>query len=545
MITKPIAAAAALAFLAACATAPPQSPTVELHVLAINDFHGNLEPPNGGITVIGEDGAVARVPGGGAARVATLVAQRRALFPHTIMVAAGDLIGASPMLSALFHDEPTIESMNMMGLALSAVGNHEFDEGAGELRRMQTGGCHPVDGCDGPAPFEGADFQYLAASTIVDATGETLFPASAVRVVDGVRVGFIGLALEGTPQVLTPSASAGLSFRDEAETINAEAERLRTQGIEAIVVLIHEGGRRDPGTGDCPGLSGAIVGIVEALHPAVDVVIAGHTNAIHICRINGMLLTSAGQYGALLTDIALTLDRASGDVAAAEAQNLVVTEAIAEDPAQAAHIEAYRRLAAPMLNRRVGEIAAPLTRIAGPAGESALGLVVADSMIPAAEAALGARPDIAFMNPGGVRANLPNPGAVTFSDLFAVTPFGNDLVVLEMSGAEIEAALNQQFRADRNIILQVSDGASFRWRNTAGGAALVPGSIRIGGAALEPQRSYRIVTNAFLASGGDGFTAFQAGRNRTLVGGDLDALAAYVAARSPLAAPSAPRAQLD
>jgi 5'-nucleotidase len=403
---------------------------------------------------------------------------------------------------------------------------------------MQTGGCHPRDGCRGPAPFAGAGFQYLAASTIVDATGQTLFPASAVREFDGVRVGFIGLTLEGTPSVLTPSASAGLTFRDEAETINAETERLRAQGVEAIVVLIHEGGERAAGPGDCPGVSGPIVEIVEALNAAVDVVIAGHTNQIHICRINGMLLTSAGQYGAMITDIALTIDRASGDVVRAEAQNLVVAETIAADATQAAHIDAYRTLAAPMMNRRVGEIAAPLMRTTTESGESPLGLVVADSMVASAQAETGARPDVAFMNPGGVRANLPSAGAVTLSELFSVTPFGNDLVVFEMTGAEIEAVLAQQFRSDRTMILQISEGSSFAWRQTPAGAGLQPGSVRIGGAPLDPARTYRVVTNGFLASGGDGFTAFRNNRPRTMVGTDLDAFEAYVAARSPLVAPA-------
>lgn len=536
---------AALALLAACASAPPRSATVELRMLAINDFHGNLEPPAGGIRVINDAGEEVRIPGGGAPRLATLVSERRALSANVIVVAAGDLIGASPMLSALFHDEPTIESMNMMGLALSAVGNHEFDEGAAELLRMQNGGCHPRDGCRGPAPFEGADFQYLAASTIVDATGETLFPASAVRTFDGVRVGFIGLALEGTPQVLTPAASAGLTFRDEAETINAEAQRLRGEGIEAIVVLLHEGGRRSAGTGDCPGVSGAIVGIVEALDPAVDVVVSGHTNGIYICRIAGKLVTSASQYGALLTDIVLTLDRSSGDIVGAAAQNLVVAETLAEDAAQAAHIDAYRTLAAPMLNRRVGELAEPLSRTLTPGGESPLGLIVADSMAAAAAAALGHPVDVAFMNPGGVRANLAQAGPVTLSDLFAVTPFGNDLVMLTMTGADIEALLAQQFRPERTFILQMSEGAGFTWRNDANGGAIVPGSVRIAGAPLDRARTYRVVTNNFLASGGDGFTAFQGERGRTLVGGDLDALEAYVAAHSPLAAPTTARARLQ
>ncbi len=535
--------AVALACLAAsCATAPEGSTTVDLHILAINDFHGNLESPSGGVTVVDAAGAIVKVPGGSAPRLATLVAQRHALASNAIMVAAGDLIGASPMLSSLFHDEPTVEAMNMMDLSLSAVGNHEFDEGAAELLRMQNGGCHPRDGCRGPAPFAGARYQYLAANTIVDATGQTLFPPSAVREFDGIRVGFIGLALEGTPQVLTPSAAAGLTFLDEIETINTEAARLRAQGIEAIVVLLHEGGYRTAGAGDCPGVSGAIVGIMEGLDPSIDVVVSGHTNGIYICRMSGHLLTSASQYGALLTDIAITIDRRTGDVIASGAQNFVVTDTLAEDTAQAEHIAAYRALAASIMSRPVGALATALTRTPTPSGESPMGLVIADSMLASAAWSLGHPADVAFMNPGGVRASLDHPGAITLSDLFSVTPFGNDLVTLEMTGAEIEAVLAQQFRADRNNILQISEGSSFAWRSAPGGGVVMPGSVRIAGAPLDRARTYLIVTNAFLASGGDGFTGFTAGRSRTVVGGDLDALEAYFGAHSPVGAPTMPRA---
>jgi 5'-nucleotidase len=534
-------AVAALA-LAACASAPQRTGTVELRVLALNDYHGYLDPPRGGINVVDASGVTGRQPGGGAARLATLVAERRAQSPHSIFVAAGDLIGASPLLSALFHDEPTIEAMTMMGLELSAVGNHEFDEGPAELLRMQNGGCHPDDGCLGPQRFEGAGFQYLAASTIVDSTG--LFPASEIRSFDGVRVGFIGLALEGTPDIVSPAGTSGLSFRDEIVTINAETDRLRAQGVEAIIVLIHEGGYRLAGAGECPGLSGAINAIVEGLHPAVDVVVSGHTNGIYICRTADKLLTGAGQYGAYLTDIVLTLDRASGDVVSADAQNIVVAQEIAQDPAQLAHIEAYRPLAAPMANRVVGTVVAPISNVRNDAGESAMGLVIADSMIAAAEATLRERPDIAFMNPGGVRNSFAAAGPVTYEQLFDVQPFGNDIVVLRMTGAQVEAVLNQQFRSNARFILQVS-GASFAWRQTPEGGALVPGSVMIGGAPLDRARTYQVATNSFLADGKDDFSAFLAAQSRTTIGPDLDAFEDYVAAQSPLAAPATGRVRLE
>lgn len=540
----PVLAALALS-LAACATAPQQSATIELQVLALNDFHGNLEPPRGGISVLNDAGETVRVPGGGAARLATLVAERRATAQHSIMVAAGDLIGASPMLSSLFHDEPAIESMGMMGLALSAVGNHEFDEGPTELLRMQNGGCHPTDGCRGPAPFQGARFRYLAASTIVNATGQTLFPASEVRTFDGVRVGFIGLALEGTPELVSPLSSAGLTFRDEIETINSEAARLQADGVQAIVVMIHEGGYQQVGAGACPGVSGPIVDIVNGLSEAVDVVVSGHTNGIYICEINGKLLTSASWSTAMLTDISLARSSVSGDVTRASAQNYVVAETIAADPAQAAHIAAYSALAAPLRNRHVGELAAPVPATYSSAGENVMGLLISDSMIAATQTAFGLPADIALMNPGGIRADLPRAGAITLADLFTVQPFGNELVQMELTGAELEAVLAQQFDGGRPDILQPSDGFRYAWRQTASGGEIVPGSIRIDGARLDRARSYRVVTNSFLAAGGDGFTALQVGRNRIMFGNDLDTLEAYVRARSPVSAPAPGRIRLQ
>jgi 5'-nucleotidase len=536
MLRAPLIAALALT-LTACATAPAPSPTVELQVLALNDFHGNLEPPRGGIAILNAAGESVRVPGGGAARLATLVAERRATAQYSIMVAAGDLIGASPMLSSLFHDEPAIESMNMMGLALTSVGNHEFDEGPAELLRMQNGGCHPTDGCRGPAPFQGARFRYLAASTIVSETGQTLFPASDVRTFDGVRVGFIGLALEGTPELVSPLSVAGLTFRDEIETINAEAARLQADGVQAIVVMIHEGGYQQVGAGACPGVSGPIVDIVNGLSAAVDVVVSGHTNGIYICEINGKLLTSASWSTAMLTDIRVTLDRATGDVTHAQAQNFVTVETVAADPAQAAHIAAYSALAAPLRNRPVGELAAPVPNTYNAAGENPMGFLIADSMIAATQTAFGQPADIALMNPGGIRADLPRAGALTLADLFTVQPFGNELVQMEMTGAEIEAVLAQQFRGERPTILQPSDGLRYTWRQPASGGEIVPGSIRIGGARLNRTRTYRVVTNGFVAAGGDGFSAFQAGRNRVVFGNDLDTLEVYAGAHRPLSAP--------
>src|SRR3954468_393351 len=252
----PILAASLLLVPGVTLRVSAQAAPVELRILAINDFHGNLRPPPGGIRIADPDDKTKKimVPAGGAEHMATLVNQLREGRRNTIFVAAGDLIGASPFLSAMFHDEPTIESLSMMGLALSSVGNHEFDEGKAELLRMQNGGCHPVDKCQGPHPFPGAKFHYLAASTIEKSTGRSMFPAYEIREFDGIPVAFIGLTLKGTPNIVSPAGVASFEFRDEAETVNALVPELKARGVEAIVVLIHEG---DTPTGDyneCPGI---------------------------------------------------------------------------------------------------------------------------------------------------------------------------------------------------------------------------------------------------------------------------------------------------
>ena len=537
----PVAIASFLA-LAACTTTPATvagSAPIQVNLLAINDFHGNLDPPGGGVFVIdrANPNARASVPGGGAPRLASAVAElsRR---PNTVMVAAGDLIGASPLLSSLFHDEPTIEALSAMGLAITSVGNHEFDEGWQELKRMQTGGCHPVDGCKGPKPFEGATFEYLAASTFLD-DGTTLFPPYSIREFDGVKVGFIGMTLEGTPDVITPAARAGIRFADEAETVNALVPELQAQGVEAIVVLLHEGGFTTGAQDDCRGLAGTIVDIVPKFDKAVDVVVTGHTNGIYICTVDGRLVTSAGAYGTRLTDISMLIDPKTGDVIGAKARDVMIAaDAYAEDPAQVALINAYRTQAEPLMKRVVGSTTAVIARGRTVTGETVLGDIIADAMLAAARRAEPGT-QIAFMNPGGIRADLPfNPGGqLTFADIFAVQPFGNDLVALTLAGSDIETILRQQYQPGGNNILQVSDGFAFTWRQAAGQPIeIIPGSVRLNGAPLVPTQTYRVVTNNFLAGGGDGFAGFKSGKDKVTVGSDLEALETYVTTNSPLAA---------
>jgi 5'-nucleotidase len=516
---------------------------VNLRILAINDFHGNLKPPPGGIRISDPDDPTrtTMIPAGGAEQMATLVKQLREGRKHTIFVAAGDLIGASPFLSAMFHDEPTIESMSLMGLALSSVGNHEFDEGKDELLRMQNGGCHPTEGCRGPHPFPGAKFHYLAASTIVKATRKTVFPPYEINSFDGIPVAFIGLTLKGTAGIISPSSAAGLEFRDEAETVNALVPELKARGVEAIVLLIHEGGYPSGGIDECPGISGPIVDIVRQLDPAVDLIISGHTHRAYICNIDGRLVTSGDKYGTLVTAIDVTLDPATRDLASAKADNVIVRPTLAKDPEQTALIDAYDKLAAPIAEQRAGEITETLSRVPNASGESALGDVVADGQLAATSSPAAGSAVIAMTNPGGIRTDLVKreDGGVTYADLFASQPFRNQLVTVTLTGAQIKEALEQQWAdPNRPRILQVSKGFAYSFDATRpAGARIEAASLMLNGAAIDPARSYRVTINNYLALGGDGFTALKDGQDAQFGKYDDEVLFAYVKANSPVAPP--------
>ena len=533
----------ALAIMTALASpADAQTMPVDLRILAINDFHGNLRPPPVGIRIADPEDKTKKilVPAGGAEHMATLVKQMRDGHRNSIFVAAGDLIGASPFLSAMFHDEPTIEALSMMGLDISSVGNHEFDEGKAELLRMQNGGCHPVDKCLGPHPFLGAKFRYLAASTFEKATGKTVFPAYDIRTFDGIPVAFIGLTLKGTPNIISPESAAGLEFRDEAETVNALIPELKALGVEAIVVLIHEGGLPTGDYNECPGISGPIVDIVRKFDRAVDIVVSGHTHQAYVCEIDGRLVTSGDKYGTIVTAIDIKLDPATRDVVSAKASNTIVrTAAYAKNPEQTALIESYDRFAAPIANRSAGSITETLSRVPNSAGESPLGDVIADAQLAATGAAANGGAVMAFTNPGGVRIDITRreDGAVTYADLFASQPFRNQLVTLTLTGKQIKDMLEQQwFDPKRPRILQVSNGFNYAWDNSRpDGERILADRMSLNGAPIDPTAGYRVTVNNFLAVGGDGFTVLTQGTSSQIGVYDIDALNTYFLANSPIA----------
>ena len=504
---------------------------VELRVIAINDFHGHIATSSSSFGGVGR-----------ADYLAANVAAARANAEHSVFVSAGDLIGASPLISALFHDEPTIEAMNLMGLDFNGVGNHEFDEGPAELRRLQRGGAHPVDGDLDGDPFGGAEFQFLAANVIDDDTGRAIFPPSAVRDYGGIKVAFIGMTLEGTPDIVAQSGVAGLTFLDEAETVNALVPELREDGIEAIIVLLHEGGFSDGGQDDCGGgLTGPVAAVVARLDDAVDLVIAGHTNDEFACEVDGKWVTMADTRGRLFTVIDAVLDGGTGDLTVREISNRPNSQAgVAPVPELTALIDRYEALAAPRANELVGVVTADITSEPNEAGESALGDLIADAHLAATSGADAEGAVAAFMNQGGIRDGIwfnasgaEGDGELTFGEAFAVHPFGNSLVVMSLTGAQIDELLEAQFvdpEADTRRVLQVSGGFRYAWDAAQPvGSRVDPAEITINGAAIDLDDTYRIAVNSFLAGGGDGFTVLTQGTDR--IGGDidLDALVAYFA----------------
>jgi 5'-nucleotidase len=577
--------------LPAAADAAPRQRDTHVQLLAINDLHGHLAPNTPGSIQVGccnpvftsgvQTGWTQKVvPAGGIAYLATHIKALRATNPNTITVGAGDLIGASPLVSALFHDEPAIESLNSLGLDVSGVGNHEFDEGVDELLRMQFGdqhggdGCHPVDGCQDGTPFGGSLFQYLAVNVFYEGTDETILPPYEIHEASGATIAFIGLTFEATPTVVTPSAVEGLEFRPEVMTVNALVDELRReQGVNAFVVLIHQGGAQRPpapvfpGPADqpdaftdvnkCVDFNGPEMrAIANGLDPHVRVIVSAHTHQPYICRMRGKLVTSAASFGRLVTDIDLTIDGRAGDIIAATARNRIVTQDVPQDAGAKAILDKYAALSAPLANRVIGSITADIRSARdvpsgqNAAGEQPMGDVIADAMLAATAPTDFGAAKAAFMNAGGVRGGLlfnqisggEQPGEVTYAEAFTVQPFGNTLVVKTCTGQQIYDVLNQQFNnpaAGSNRIMLPSANVNYEW-TTVGGPHVVDGTVSFDGGAtfISKTAPYRVAMNNFMADGGDNYTVFRSCTNA--LGGevDLDAFARYLDDNSPVAPPA-------
>jgi 5'-nucleotidase len=547
----------------------PPGQLVEVQLLGFNDYHGHVTTEAAG--------QVDGVDAGGGEYLAAKLKQLRKGKKHSLTVAAGDLIGGSPAFSGLFHDEPSVESLNAMGLDVSSVGNHEFDEGVFELSRMQYGGCHPVDGCYFPAsPYKGARFQWLAAN-VVNEHGETPLPPFWIKRFEGVKVAFIGMTLEATDTLVAAAGVEGWDFLDEARTANALVPILkRRYGVEAIVVLLHEGGSQTTPPGDvdaCVGISGPIVAINEALRPEIDVLITGHTHLPYNCVLpdragRPRIVTSSYSFGRVVTEVNLVLDKRTGDVRRklSTAINHPVERAtLVPDPAVTAVIDKWQPLYDAAGNTLVGTVTESIFR-GGVGGsdrgvESPAGNLVADAQLWATSAN-GAQ--IAFMNPGGVRSDLTYPqsaalegdGVVTFGEAFTFQPFGNTLVTFPMTGAQIVAVLEEQCQPSSSsrpfLHLGVSSGLTYDLSKTidivAGVSvctAVAVSSVKLNGVALDPAATYNVTANNFLADGGDNFVTFRTVRDsgvpRLDGGNDLEALINYLGAFSPVAPPGTDR----
>lgn len=580
----------AAALLAGCAGGPvvPPAAPLTLRVIGFNDFHGNLESGTLSLTLPDprQSAATLRVAAGGAAEMAGLVAALRSQATHSVVVSAGDMVGATPLVSALFRHESTVEAMNLLGVDVATAGNHEFDAGTAELQRLVAGGCaatrpdEPVQSCALHPRYAGMRFPLVLAN-VLRADGQPLFAPSWVRQVGGVRVGFIGAVTRSTPTIVVPAGVAGLRFEDEADAINRAADALQAQGAKAIVAVVHEGGElpRPAGPGAVtgavadwndragPGLSGDIVGIVRRLSPQVDLVLSAHTHQGYNCWVDGRPVMQAYALGRGLSVADLVLDPATGDVDRARTitRNLPVLNAgtdaavratlLAAEPAPfaaalraaqpvaavQASVSAYAAAAAPRVQRPVGRIGSGFDRSGRtdwPAGR-----LIADAQLAATRAPERGGAQIALMNPGGVRANLACAGTppctVTYGDVFTMQPFGNSLVVMTLTGAELKALLEGQRQPGRAepSFLQPSAGLSYRWVDSAPPGQRVQ-DLRLDGQPITPDRSLRVTVNSFMADGGDGLRLLKAGRDRLGGGQDIDALMAHLQATTPTAAPA-------
>lgn len=524
--------------LAGCAApvAPVATTPREVSIFSINDFHGHIQPKSPTPLMPRlpdpQTGEIKPQPAGGVAYLADALQKLRAPRQHSVFVAAGDLIGASPQLSSLLKDEPTLSALGELGLVATSLGNHELDAGLPELMRKARGEC-PANGCVWPE-FKGPGFPYLAANLLDANSGRALLPSHVIKEVGGYKVAFVGAVTRDTPLVVVPRAITGLRFADEADTLNALVPQLRAEGAQLLVAVMHEGATQAGGANDpsyaCPGIQGRGVDIANRLDPAYALIISGHTHQAYTCKIKGRLLVQAGSYGGWITESRLTLD-AEGKVLDAQAVNHpVLQSAYQPNPAFVALVQRAAALTAAVRTKPVATLSQGAQRSTrAPFGDGTLGNLVADSQLAYAKKRGAA--DIALMNPGGIRADLTvDPGRpVTMSDLFAIQPFANELVVMSLSGAQLQELLLRQLpKGDAPPrMLQISHSLRYQWTQDADGSSRLT-EVKVDGQPLDLQRNYRVVVNNFMADGGDGLSVLRQGKDRVPLGVDIDAMVEWL-----------------
>ncbi|CAM5340199.1 5'-nucleotidase OS=Streptomyces antimycoticus OX=68175 GN=SANT12839_045760 PE=3 SV=1 [Streptomyces antimycoticus] len=447
---------------------------------------------------------------------------------YSVTAAGGDMIGASPLLSGLFYYEPTIEALNKLDLDVTAVGNHEFDEGR-QLSRMQNGGCHPKEGCyEKGKTFPGADFPYLAANVTDEKTGKPILKPYTVWKHKGVKIGFIGLTLEGTPDIVTAEGVKGLKFHDEVETVNKYAKELQRKGVKSIVALIHEGGlpasasyNDDCDNGGAGKGIALIVDIAENISPTVDALVTGHTHQAYTCTVpdpsgTPRTVTSVASFGRLYTDTTLTYDRRTGDIVrtnvkGADAANHVVDRDQPKAPDMTSLIGRWNKLAAPIANKPVGYVSADINGRGSTAYETPLGDVIADGQLEALSPADKGGAQLAFMNPGGIRSDLAHKasgsegdGVVTYGEAFTVQPFTNMMNVIDLTGSQLITALQQQVSGSNEA--SPEDPPGLQEPHLHPGSDQVRqgpdrhGHGELNGEPIDPAKTYRVAMNEFLAA---------------------------------------------
>ncbi len=545
--------------LFACAPRQTASQAVQVTVLGLNDFHGNLEPTGfAQVKVPDPKDATKQVSlsAGGLETIGGYLAQVRAQNPNTVFVGGGDLIGASPVTSSLLRDEPSTIALSKLGMQASALGNHEFDQGVKELLRMQNGGCDsnaPDKACKFVNPYPGASFRWLGANVVYKTSQKPVFNPYLVQTVGNVRIGFIGAVLKDTPSIVSPTGVTDVDFLDEAQSINKYVPELKAQGVDAIIVLIHQGGdTKDPwDKAGCTTLQGAIVDIAKNIDPAVNAIISGHTHQGYNCTVpdpNGTprVVIEGDFYGHLLQRLDLTVDPAAHKVLDIRAANVLMdTRSLPKDASMTALVGQAKALTDAIKNQAVAKITGTqISKATNAAGESPLGDLIADSQLAATSAPDKGGAVIALMNPGGIRQDLPvapsADGTITYGDAFAVQPFGNTLTTVSLTGAQLKTVLEQQFdnpAAGQSRVLQVSKGLTYSYDTSKpAGSRVDPATLKLNGTAIDPNASYRVTVNSFLAGGGDNFTAFKDGTNRleqpNLI--DVDAFSAFLKAGEPV-----------
>jgi 5'-nucleotidase len=554
-------------------------PPIIVKVVAFNDFHGNLQSPGKLASVVGQPPVVV----GGVDYLAAYVDERLSHSPNHVVVSAGDMVGASPLISAAYHDEGTIQALNLLGLEVSSVGNHEFDAGRKELLRKQHGGCFDPStySCLEGGKFLGAAFTYLAANVVTTDTGRTLFPPYLIKSWGGIKIAFVGLVLKATPSIVLPSGVAGLEFRDEADTVKALLPALRAQHVKSIVVLIHQGGAPDSapakgaGVNDCVGIEGSqgsseITAIVARLPDEIDAVISAHSHRAYNCVMKNSVgrdiaVTQASSYGRVLTDIDLQFNRQTMRLEKVSATNLLVSQPDADAVTSPVHpyltspnviairnlLKDYVTAADPIANQVVGSIANALPSAAdgSGSGEALAGDLVADSQLLANAVGDSGRAVMSFVNGGGIRnpgfvaSSGAYPHQVSYQDAFSVRPFGTSLVSMTLTAQQLKDAFEQQFAGCNgqtgDNILEISRGLSVDWSSSAAPcnkivnislarAAEGPDAIVVNHIVQHPEQTFRVSMDTFLAAGKSNFTVFLQGTDQTAGPQDIDALVAYL-----------------